>query len=117
MISYREVKIEEKQQLKDLINIVLRNLDRKEFFIPFTEEELEDMLNKDKVITYGAYDGEKLVGTAQLFFEESYTTEIKEILNMKNNKIAELGGYLVLEQYRNQGIMKHLEKILISKLK
>ena len=36
---------------------------------------------------------------------------------MQNNKVAEFGGYLVLEEYRNRGIMKHLEDMLISKLK
>lgn len=117
MIRYREIKVEEKQQLKELIDTVLGNLERKEFFIPFTEQDLEDMFNKNKVITYGAYDEEKLVGTAQLFFDESYTTEIKEILNLDSNKIAEFGGYLVLKEYRNKGIMKHLEDMLISKLK
>lgn len=117
MITYREIKIEEKQQLKELINSVLKKLERKEFFIPFTEQEIEDMFNKEKVITYGAYDENKLVGTAQLFLDEKYITEIKEILNMKNDKIAELGGYLVSEEYRNNGIIKHLEDILILKLK
>ena len=116
MINYREIKVEEKQQVKELINIVLNKLERKEFFMPFTEE-LEDMFNKDKIITYGAYDEEKLVGMAQLYYDESYTTEIRELLNMQNNKIAEFGGYLVLEEYRNKGIMKHLEDMLISKLK
>ena len=117
MISYREIKIDEKIQLQELMDIVLKNLERKEFFMPFTEEELEDMFNKNKIITYGAYDEEKLVGMAQLYFDESYTTEIREILNMQNNKVAEFGGYLVLEEYRNKGIMKHLEDMLISKLK
>ncbi len=117
MISYREIKTDEKIQLQELMDIVLKNLERKEFFMPFTEEELEDMFNRDKIITYGAWDEEKLVGMAQLYLDEAYTAEIKEILNMSNNKIAEFGGYLVLEEYRNKGIMKHLEDILISKLK
>lgn len=117
MISYREIKIDEKTQLQELMDIVLKNLERKEFFMPFTEEELEDMFNRDKMITYGAWDEEKIVGTAQLYLDESYTDEIKEILNMNSNKIAEFGGYLVLEEYRNKGIMKHLEDILIAKLK
>ena len=80
MISYREIKIDEKIQLQELMDIVLKNLERKEFFMPFTEEELEDMFNRNKIITYGAWDEEKLVGTAQLYLDESYTTEIKEIL-------------------------------------
>lgn len=117
MINYREIKVEEKQQVKELINTVLNKLERKEFFMPFTEEELEDMFNQNKIITYGAYDEEKLVGMAQLYSDESYTTEIRELLNMQNNKVAEFGGYLVLEEYRNKGIMKHLEDMLISKLK
>ncbi len=116
-ITYREIKIEEKQKLEELIDTVLKNLERKEFFMPFTEQELEDMFNKNKIITYGAFDKEKLIGTAQLYIDESYTTEIKEILNINTNKIAEFGGYLVLKQYRNKGIMKHLEDMLISKLK
>ena len=95
----------------------IKNLERKEFFMPFTEQELEDMFNKNKIITYGAFDKEKLIGTAQLYIDESYTTEIKEILNINTNKIAEFGGYLVLKEYRNKGIMKHLEDMLISKLK
>lgn len=117
MITYREIAIEEKQQLKELIDTVLKDLERKEFFIPFTEEELKDMFNRDKIITYGAYDGEKLIGTAQLFFDEAYTAEIKEILNINSNKIAEFGSYLVLKSYRNKGIMKHLQDMLILKLK
>lgn len=117
MISYREIKIEEKQKMEELIDTVLKNLERKEFFMPFTEQELEDMFNKNKIITYGAFDKEKLIGTAQLYIDESYTTEIKEILNINSNKIAEFGGYLVLKEYRNKGIMKHLEDMLISKLK
>ncbi len=116
-ITYREIKIEEKQKLEELIDTVLKNLERKEFFMPFTEQELEDMFNKNKIITYGAFDKEKLIGTAQLYIDESYTTEIKEILNINTNKIAEFGGYLVLKEYRNKGIMKHLEDMLISKLK
>lgn len=53
--------------MKELVDTVLENLERKEFFILFTEQELEDMFNPDKVIIYGTYDGEKLVGTAQMF--------------------------------------------------
>lgn len=117
MINYREIKVDEKEQLKELMDTVLGDLERKEFFIPFTEQELEDMFNPDKVIIYGAYDGKKLVGTAQIFFYDEYTKKKIEILNINSDKIADLGGYLVLEEYRNRGIMKHLEEMLISKVK
>lgn len=116
MISYREIKLEEKQQLEELIDMVLMNLEKKEFFIPFTEEDLKDMFNKNKAITYGAYDKDKLVGTAQLFYDETYMSEIRKLINMQS-RIVLFGGYLVLEEYRNRGIMKNLQNVLISKSK
>ncbi len=114
MIEYRKIDITEKDNLKKLIDIVLNGLERKEFFIPFTEEEINMMFDSSIAITYGAYDNNKLVGTAQLYLNENYVNEIKEILELKNNKIAELGGALVLKEYRNKGIIKNLLSILIK---
>lgn len=114
MFEYRKIDVTEKAILKSLIDIVLASLERKEFFIPFTEEEIDMMFDDSKVITYGAYDNNKLVGTAQLYLNENYVNEIKEILELKNNKIAELGGALVLKEYRNKGIIKNLLSILIK---
>ena len=117
MIEYRKINIEEKENLRKLIEKVLNNLERKEFFIPFTEEEIDMMFDDSKVITYGAYNDNTLIGTAQLYLSENYVDEIKEILNLKNVSVAELGGALVLEEYRNKGIMKELSKILIEEAK
>lgn len=114
MIEYRKIDVTEKDNLENLINIVLGGLERKEFFIPFTEEEIDMMFDSSIAITYGAYDNNKLVGTAQLYLSENYVNEIKEILELKNSKIAELGGALVLEEYRNKGIIKNLLSILIK---
>ena len=114
MIQYKKINIKDKESLVELINRVLTNLERKEFFIPFTDEEIEEMFDDKRVITYGAYDKDKLIGTAQLYYEQSYVEDIKKIINLKSDKVAELGGYLVLEDYRNQGIMKNLEKLLIK---
>lgn len=72
------------------------------------------MFDSSIVITYGAYDNNKLVGTAQLYLSENYVNEIKEMLGLRNNKVAELGGALILEEYRNKGIIKNLLSILIK---
>lgn len=114
MIEYRKIDVTEKDNLKKLIDIVLNRLERKEFFIPFTEEEIDMMFDDSKVITYGAYDNNRLIGTAQLYLSENYVDELKEVLDLKNNKVAELGGALVLEEYRNKGIIKNLLSILIK---
>ena len=117
MIEYRKITIEEKESLVNLIDKVLQNLERKEFFIPFTTEEIDMMFDDSKVIVYGAYDNNKLVGTAQLYLSENYVEEIKQILSLDSNSVAELGGALVLEEYRNKGIMKELSKRLIEEAK
>lgn len=116
-IEYRKIKEQEKQKVKLFIDEVLDNLERKEFFMPFTEEEIEDFFDINKIITYGAYHEGKLIGMAQLYIEQSYIENIKNIINLESNKIAELGGYLVKEEYRKKGIMKKLETILINEAK
>lgn len=75
------------------------------------------MFDNSKVITYGAYDNNTLVGTAQLYLSENYVDEIKKILYFKDSVVAELGGALVLEEYRNKGIIKNLLSILIKEAK
>lgn len=117
MIRYRKIENKDKNSLTDLINDVLNGLERKEFFIPFTEEEIFEMFDKEKTIIYGAFDNDKLVGTAQLYLKQSYVKNIKEEIKLNSDKVAELGGYLVLNQYRNKGIMKELENILIKEAK
>lgn len=64
-ITYKKVDITEKEKLINLINNVLDRLERKKFFIPFSNEEINSMFDEKHAIVYGAYDNDKLVGTAQ----------------------------------------------------
>lgn len=114
MLEFRRILEEESDKIKKLSDIVMNHLERKEFFIPFSEQVYKDMFDNDKVIAYGAFDGDKLVGTAQLFVAEDYIKEVKATLNINNSKIVDLGGYLVLPEYRNQGIVKQLQTILLD---
>lgn len=117
MIEYKKISKEDKNKSIALVNTVLDSLERKEFFIPFSEEEIEELFDENKTINVGAYDDERLVGTAQLYLDETYVKEIKEKLDLQSDKVIEMGGYLVLEEYRNQGIMKKLETLLIEEAK
>ena len=115
MITYKKISVDNRQELIELMENVLNKLERKEFFIPFTEEEIEELFKENKTMIYGAFDNEKLVGTAQLYLEGwDYINEIKKEINLVSNKAVEIGGYLVLEKYRNKGIMKELQKRLIK---
>lgn len=117
MLQFRKIQKAELEAFASLSTEVINNLERKEFFIPFYEKDYEDIFDENKIILYGAYDEDKLVGTAQLFISENYVAELKENLNMSNSKIAKLGRYLVLPDYRNRGIIKQLQRILIEAAK
>ncbi|MBQ6992595.1 MAG: GNAT family N-acetyltransferase [Clostridia bacterium] len=118
MIIYKKISVDNRQELIELMENVLNKLERKEFFIPFTDDELEEIFQENKTISYGAFDNEKLIGTAQLYLEGwDCINEIKKEINLVSDKVVEIGGYLVLEEYRNKGIMKELEKILIKEAK
>lgn len=117
MITYRKVNKSEMNEIKILANEVLNNLERKEFLMNLGEEEINKMLNDDKIM-YGAYDGEKLVGVAQLNMEKSKKIDdVKKLINLDSDKVAKFGKYLVLKDYRNRGIIKDLEKLLINEAK
>lgn len=112
-LIYKEIEKKDEKQMRELINAALLNLENPEFFIPFKDDDIENMFNKNKAITYGAYDNKKLVATGQLYFAEEYVKEIKEKLCIENKKVSEFGGYLVLPNYRNQGIMRQIQEQLI----
>lgn len=116
-LVYKRIDKKDKEKLIKLIDTVLECLERPEFFIPFTDEDIKIMFDKDKVITYGVYDNEELVATAQLYLQEEYVKELKEILDIEDKKVSEFGGYLVLPEYRNQGIMRQLQNMLALEAK
>ena len=67
-LVYKKVEEKDKEQLFNLIEIVLGGLENQEYFIPYEQWELDSMFDeKNYAPLYGAYDGEKLVGMAQLY--------------------------------------------------
>lgn len=60
---------------------------------------------------YGAYDGDKLVGMAQLYVSQEMLKDFKDEFDLSQYKVCELGGNLVLPQYRGNGITTKLQTI------
>lgn len=107
-LEYKQIKEKDKKQVLDLMEIVINSIERSEFYIKDTEEDLNRMFEKDFVYNYGAYNGHKLVGMTQLYLDQEDLKEYKEMMKLDNNYICDLGTALVLKDYRNQGIMKKL---------
>ena len=117
MIEYKKIDVSEKHELTELINIVQDGLERKEFFVPFSEKEIDAMFDENNAVTYGAYDDGKLVGTAQFYLGDEFVDKIKDALEVKNTLAGEFGGVLVLPEYRENGIMKQFSRILMKEAK
>ncbi len=48
MVEYKQISREDKHKWSELVDTVLNQLERKDFFIPFTEDEKEQLFKKMK---------------------------------------------------------------------
>ena len=111
-LAYKKIEEKDKEQLFKLIDTVLGGLENPEYFIPYEKWELDSMFDdKDYAPLYGAYDGEKLVGMAQLYVSQDMLSDFKIEFGLEDYTVCELGGNLVLPEYRGRGITTKLQTI------
>ena len=109
-LVYKKIEEKDKEQLFKLIDIVLSGLPDQSHFIPYEQWELDSMFDSENYAPlYGAYDGEKLVGMAQLYISQDMLKDFKDEFGLSEYKVCELGGNLVLPEYRGQGITTKLQ--------
>ena len=109
-LVYKKVEEKDKEQLFKLIDIVLNGLEDQAHFIPYEQWELDSMFDEvNYAPLYGAYDGDKLVGMAQLYVSQDMLDDFKKEFGLTEYKVCELGGNLVLPEYRGQGITTKLQ--------
>ena len=111
-LEYKKIETKDKEQLFKLIDIVLGGLENQEYFIPYEKWEYDSMFDeKNYAPLYGAYDGDKLVGMAQLYVSQDMLADFKKEFGLEKYTICELGGNLVLPEYRGKGITTKLQKM------
>ena len=71
-LIYKEIEKKDEKQLRGLIKTVLESLENPQFFIPYADWELEQLYDKSYAPLHGAYDGDKLVGMAQLYIRQDF---------------------------------------------
>ena len=114
MLEFKKVAPEYKEQLYALIDTVLSQVPEKHF-IPYEQWELDSMFDDiNYAPLYGAFDGEKLVGMAQLYVSQDMLAGFKKDFSLENFSVCELGGNLVLPEYRGQGITTTLQKMQLQ---
>ena len=109
-LVYKKVDEKDKEQLFKLIDIVLTGLPDQAHFIPYEQWELDSMFDDvNYAPLYGAYDGDKLVGMAQLYVSQDMLKDFKDEFGLSEYRVCELGGNLVLPEYRGRGITTKLQ--------
>ncbi len=109
-LVYKKIEEKDKEQLFNLIDIVLGGLENQEYFIPYEQWEFDSMFDEENYAPlYGAYDGEKLVGMAQLYVSQEMLADFKKEFGLDGYNICELGGNLVLPEYIGKGITTKLQ--------
>ena len=114
-LEYKKINEKDKEQLFNLIDIVLKGLDDQAYFIPYEQWELDSMFDDvNYAPLYGAYDGEKLVGMAQLYVSQKMLEDFKKEFKLEKYRVCELGGNLVLPEYRGLGITTTLQTMELN---
>ena len=114
-LVYKKIEEKDKEQLFKLIDTVLGGLENKDYFIPYEQWELDSMFDEvNYAPLYGAYDGDKLVGMAQLYVSQDMLKDFKEEFGLSEYKVCELGGNLVLPEYRGKGITTTLQTMELN---
>ena len=108
----KKIEEKDKEQLFKLIDTVLSGLENQEYFIPYEQWEYNSMFDEENYAPlYGAYDGEKLVGMAQLYVSQDMLADFKKEFGLEEYTVCELGGNLVMPEYRGNGITTKLQTI------
>lgn len=111
-LTYKKITEKDKDQLLNLINTVLNDLEDPSYFIPYEEWEINSMFDEENYAPlYGTYDNNKLVGMAQLYVSQDMLSDFKKEFKLTDYQVCELGGNLVLKEYRGLGITTTLQKM------
>lgn len=113
-IKYKEVSRKDKPAVLKIINTVMDSLEDQELFVPYEKYELENLFNSNYAILHGAYDKNELVGISQLYQDQNFLNEYKELTDLTDYRICQIGGSLVYSKYKNRKIIKNLVKIQVE---
>ena len=112
-MTIRQLTIQDKQLFNEFNKKILDVITNSEWFIPFSPDD-NQVLMPDPDLFLGQFDGDKLVAISGLILTETFYGEIRDVLGLQGKKIAEVGGSMVLPEYRGQNIMLKLNKMLVQ---
>ena len=116
MKEIRRLDRSEKEEYKRLKATVLGTLTDKSWLIPFTEEVEATMFDVDStLLVYGCFVDGVLAAVSTLDTDKAEFFEVAEAAGMPmEKKGGELGGSMVLPEYRGQNLMWEINSVLFA---
>ncbi|MBR2303211.1 MAG: GNAT family N-acetyltransferase [Clostridia bacterium] len=109
----RQLTINDKKLFNEFNKTILDAITNSEWFIPFSPDD-NQVLMPDHDLFLGMFDGDKLVAISGLILTETFYGEIRDVLGLQGKKIAEVGGSMVLPEYRGKNLMLSINKMLVK---
>ena len=115
MVEIKRLDKSHHKAFKDINNIIRQNLTNSTWFMPFSEENLGNTFDeKSSLVIYGAFVDGVLAAVSLIDTNEDEFNELAVKLGVKNLKGAELGGSMVLPEYRGKNLMYKINAELID---
>lgn len=113
-MEIRQIRKEECEEFKQLIESVIKNLPKKEWLIVPTNEQIADAFNTDKVVYWGLFEKGKLLSISSLSFDKEDFLEIVRLLQIENDKVAEIAECMTLLEARGNNYTLKINKELVK---
>lgn len=107
MFEVRKLSTKDLDSLLKLISVVESNLTFKEQWLPMTEREKEALLTDIRIMMFGMFDGDTLIGATGLFWNTAHVDKYLGGFRVIE-PVAVVGRGMVLPSYRKQGIASRL---------
>ena len=97
-------------------------LERKEFFYPYQDSDLNNLLNNGGIML-GAFDNGNIIGLSAVDYDQNYSKILKELVNTffpyadKDTAVCEYSGVMTHKDYRNKGVAAKLYEQLLTVIK
>lgn len=94
-------------------------LERKEFFYPYQDNDLKNLLNNGGIML-GAFEDSSIIGLSAIDYDKNYSKILKEYVNTyypyvdDHTYVFEYSGVMTHNNYRNKGVAAKLYEQLLT---
>lgn len=113
-----KVTIDKIENIYNLHNFIIDNLENKEFFIPYTKEEVKHICKEENGIIIGVFIEDKVIAMSAIEFDSNNEVMFAKDINFinDNENVIEIGGCMVAPEYRGNNLMQIMNELLLEKV-